>query len=143
MVRAAEDLARIEKKDVRTPEELKKVKTLENLKYLGISDEEKLELLLALAIPEEDRDIYRQRYELNSKLIKESPRTEQGIDEQVAENPTDFKKTRINKYHLSDYRGVTYEQRLGDVNDVTKETSKGVRTEGELEQDNKKNLEVR
>lgn len=96
IVRASEELARIEQKSVedRTPVEQKMLDNHERLKYLGVSEQEKLELLLSLVVPEEDRNIYRERYEKNSELIKQNPETEREIIEQVAKSPTDVKKAR-------------------------------------------------
>ena len=72
IVRTAEDLAIIQSKpeEQRTKEEQKKLEYFEQVKNSEISQKEKLEALLAIVIPENDRDIYRERYKTNSQLIE-------------------------------------------------------------------------
>ena len=96
IVRASEELALIEQKTAedRTAEEQQRLDDFESLKYLGTSDKDKLEILLSLAIAEEDRDIYRERYNANSVLLEQHPERYEALTEQVSTNPTDVKKAR-------------------------------------------------
>ena len=88
IVRAAEDLAIIQSKpeEQRTEKDQKMLEYFEQLKNSEISQQEKLEALLAIVIPENDRDIYRKRYEINSQLIEQSPTTKEEITSRVAKS---------------------------------------------------------
>lgn len=88
IVRTADDLAIIQSKseEQRTDEERKKLECFEFIKKSGISEQEKLETLLAIVIPENDRDVYRKRYEINSKLIEQSPEIKEGITRNIAKS---------------------------------------------------------
>ena len=68
IVRSSEDLAKIQTKpeEERTEEEKNILEYFEQIKSSKISNQEKLEALLSIVIPEEYRDIYRERYEVNS-----------------------------------------------------------------------------
>ena len=88
IVRAAEDLAIIQSKpeEQRTEKDQKMLEYFEQVKNSEISQQEKLEALLAIVIPENDRDIYRKRYEINSQLIEQSPATKEEITSRVAKS---------------------------------------------------------
>ena len=94
IVRSAEELAKIQIKpeEERTQEEKNMLEFLEQIKSSEISNQEKIEALLSIVIPEEHRDIYRERYEVNSKLIEQSPEIKKGITEKVAKSSIDIKK---------------------------------------------------
>ncbi len=72
---ASEDLSIIQSKakEERTQEEQEKLACIEKLKNKKTSEQEKLEALLSIAIPEKNREIYRKRYKVNSKLIELNP----------------------------------------------------------------------
>ena len=75
LVEAAERLAQIELKpeDERTQDEKKLLENLKKLNSNGLNDKERLELFLEIVIPKEQRYIYQERYEVNSKLLKKFP----------------------------------------------------------------------
>ena len=79
----------------------KKAKTKEEKDYLvnyyrlinqPMNEKEILECLLALAIPGEDREIYRKRYEKNSGLIKENFEVDEIIKNNTYSGKISFKK---------------------------------------------------
>ena len=87
-MKVCQDLALIQTKNEELSEEEKEMlKTLEKLKY-SKDNSEKLEFLLSLVIPEENRKIYRERYVLNYKLLKENMEMEAIITARLA-NRTD------------------------------------------------------
>ena len=94
IVKSSEDLAKIQTKpeEERTEEEKNMLENFEQIKSSKISNQEKLEALLSIVIPEEHRDIYRERYEVNSQLIEQNPEIKKGITEKVAKSPIDIKK---------------------------------------------------
>lgn len=71
IVKAAEDIYKIQSKaeEDRTKEENNKLQTFMDLKNYELSSKDKIEKILILAIPEEDRKIYRERFKANSKLV--------------------------------------------------------------------------
>ena len=112
IVKAAEDLALIQNKqrEDRTDEEITKLKLFEKLNNDGISDSERLEILLQIVISIEDRDIYRKRYITNSKLYEKSV-VKDFIRKKLSKKKINFNSTRIKKF------GV--EQRVSKNNEYT------------------------
>lgn len=72
IMNAAEKLRRIKEKAIRTPEERAYAQQFQKIKNPTATQEEKLEGLLELAIPEEDREIYRERYYTNMAMLEEN-----------------------------------------------------------------------
>lgn len=102
LVKASEDLAIIQKKmpEERTDEERIKLKLFERLNKDEIDDSERLEILLQIVIPKEDRDIYRNRYRVNSKLYEKSI-VKDFIKKKLAKNKINIisKSTKSNIYN--------------------------------------------
>lgn len=71
IISASEKLNKIQLKieEERTEEEQQYLKKFEKLKDTTILREEKLENLLELTVPKEEREIYRNRYKVNSKIF--------------------------------------------------------------------------
>ena len=86
IIKAAEELSKIQEKSIKecTEEEIKMLHNLEEIKSEDVSQEQKLEALLELIISEEDRDIYRKRYQVNSELIRQNPKMQEGITYKMA-----------------------------------------------------------
>ena len=95
IIKAAEDISEIYKKSVeeRNEAEKRKLELFERLQSKGLNDKEKLEILLELVIDEEDRYIYRNRYNKNSKLLNREQKKE--FKKGMASRPIKVKK--INK----------------------------------------------
>ena len=93
IVKAAKDISIIQNKaeNARNDEERKKIEDFEKIKGNELKDEERLELLLDIVVQDEDRDVYRKRYEINSKLIEGNPRIKRSITEKVAKKSVDIK----------------------------------------------------
>ena len=93
-MKTCQELAIIQTKERELSEEEKRMLDIfEKLKYSKYNIE-KLELLLLLVIPEENRDLYRDRYISNFKLLKENMQMEAIITARLAKNPIDIKKYR-------------------------------------------------
>lgn len=94
IIKAAQDIAIIQTKSdqERTDEERDLLGKFEKLKETNVNEQEKLEILLALVIPQEDREIYRERYEVNSKLLEENLEVKEKITSNLAEGPIDIRK---------------------------------------------------
>lgn len=107
LVKMSEELAKIQEKTEqdRTHEEKRKIECLEKIKDSTISQEEKLEAVLEIIIPEENRDIYRKRYSTNSKLIEQNIEIKEAITEKTAKKSIDVKK--VSKKIFSETKSVT------------------------------------
>lgn len=70
-----------------------------------MSDCERLEILLTLVIPEEDRETYRKRYEVNSELLEKSLDVKEEITRQLAEKTINIRE--IGKKVFLGENGVT------------------------------------
>ena len=94
IIKASEDLAMMQLKseEERTDAEKKILENLKSLKDPKLTNEEKLEKMLSIVIPEEDRDIYRNRYSVNSKLIEQNPKVKKVIANRSAKSSIDVKK---------------------------------------------------
>lgn len=94
IVKTAQDLAIIQTKpeEEQTVEERDLLRKFEKLKEANVDEHEKLELLLSLVIPQEDREIYRGRYEVNSKLLEENLDVKEKITSNLAEGTIDIRK---------------------------------------------------
>lgn len=94
IIKASEDLAVIQGKSESKlmHEEKIKLKCFEKLKEKGIRNDEKIELLLYIAIPEENREIYRNRYRVNSLLIEQNPELKRKLKESIAREPISLDK---------------------------------------------------
>ncbi len=94
IVKIAQDIAIIQKKPEkeRTIEEQNLLRNFYIIKEEKISECERLEALLTLAIPVENRDIYRERYEENSKLLKQNSELNENIINSLAKSQIDMNK---------------------------------------------------
>ena len=90
-----EDESKITDKDKRLLYCFDKIKDNE------IDEREKLEYLLELVIAEEDRDIYRERYEENNKLMHENPKMENEIETDLARDKVNLRDV-FNKVFLGE-----------------------------------------
>ena len=116
IVKAAEDLAIIQNKqpEDRTDEEITKLRLFEKLNNDGISDFERLEILLQIVIPEEDRDIYRRRYRTNSKLYEKSI-VRDFIRAKLSKKKIKFNSTRTSKFSGEQSAYKNHEQSIDNL----------------------------
>lgn len=94
IISASEKLNIIQSKseEMRTSQERYYLNVFEELKASDLSREEKLEILLELTIPEEEKEIYRNRYRVNSKILEQEETTLQEIRRNSkGKEPLDFK----------------------------------------------------
>ena len=70
-IKVANELSIIQSKDILSKEEGRKIQIFNKIKDSNTSEKEKLEYLLILAIPEENREIYINRYIVNKELLKQ------------------------------------------------------------------------
>ncbi len=96
IIMISEKLAEIEAKEEKelTEEEKEKLICFQKIKNPEIMQEEKAEAVIELIISEKDRDIYRKRYQVNSKLIEENPRMKEELEAKVARKPITIKDVR-------------------------------------------------
>lgn len=89
IVQVAEKIALIQNKDIneRNKEEQQLLENFERLKDTNITEYDKLESLLTIVIPEEDRDVYEERYRENSIILEQNPEVAEQIHGQIAKNP--------------------------------------------------------
>ena len=98
-MKSAEEISIIQKKskEERTEEEIKKLESFEMLRDNEIDDKSRLEYLLNLVSDKEDREIYIDRYEINSKLLKQNPLLEEEIDKNIANEKINLQKDDIGR----------------------------------------------
>lgn len=95
---AAEKLRRIKEKTIRTPEEIAYAQQFQTIKNPTATQEEKLEGLLELAIPEEDREIYRERYYTNMAMLEDNGIILSEIRAKTAKHSIDIGKIEQSLY---------------------------------------------
>lgn len=92
IIKVAQDLAIVQMKpeNERTQEEQNLLRNFDKIKQEEVSEQNKFEALLTLVIPEEDRDIYRERYKENSKLLEQNSELEERIISGLAKRKIDM-----------------------------------------------------
>lgn len=130
IVEMSQRLAEIEKQTEYSQEDKKLIDLRDKLKE-EIPEQEKMEYLLELLFTEEEREVYRERYNSTSKILEQTPREINPFKE-TKFSKVDFKK----KHNLTEFQEVAIRERIGATNDVTMETLQGVRTEGNSEKTN-------
>ena len=106
IIKAAENLSKIQAKpnEQRTEEEQKMLASFKKIKNEEISQEEKLELLLSIVIPEKERNIYRERYNVNSKLLEKYHYIQERLSRKIAKSkielPERYAKGSISKNNV-------------------------------------------
>ena len=92
IIKTCQDLAFIQTKEEElSDEEKNKLEVFEELKDAEDINEQ-LKFLLLFVIPEENRNIYEERFETNYKLMKENMEMEAVITSKTAVNPINLKK---------------------------------------------------
>ena len=134
----SERLAQIEKKPIEelSEDDKRLIILMDDLKK-GNPENEKLETLLQLLFTEEERTVYRERYEENSKLLEEASKRENNpIESLKFAEPLEFKK---NRHTISEFSDVANIKKLETYQLITAETRKGVTGENTR----KENIEER
>ena len=127
IVQISEKLAQIEKENQSelTEEDKKLLNLMESLKEEK-PEREKMEVLLEMLFTEEERIVYRERYDENSKLLEEaSKREEDTLEVLEFAKKVEFR----NKRHSIDEFLEVSRQNLGGYKGATTETIKAVKEE--------------
>lgn len=127
IVQISEKIAQIEKENQSelTEEDKKLLNLMESLKKEQ-PEREKMEVLLEMLFTEEERIIYRERYDENSKLLEEaSKRRENTLEVLEFAKKVEFR----NKRHSIDEFSEVSRQNRGGYKDATTETIKAVKDE--------------
>ena len=99
LVKASQELADISEKN---PEELtesdkKKIEIFEKIKSRKLDEKELLECVLNLSVSEDKKNIYRERYKINSILIKKSREEKRQLKKQLTSEPIKLKRKKLGK----------------------------------------------
>lgn len=138
IVQISQRLAEIEKQPEKSQENEKLLELQERLKE-EMPEQEKMEILLELLFTEEEREVYRERYISSTKLLEQIS-DEKNPFQQTKFSQVDFNKKKHSLHELCD---VVVNERTETVNEVTRETVRGVRTEEQYENANDNNLQVK
>ena len=99
IVKTAQELSITQSKneDELSDEEKKKLSCFENVRSDELDEKDKLEELIELVIEESQRDIYRERYEINNKLFEENSYIQEEIKKGISRKPLKISKNKIGK----------------------------------------------
>lgn len=86
IIKVANELSIIQSKDILSKEEERKIQIFNKIKDSNTSEKEKLEYLLILTIPEENREIYINRYIVNKELLKQDEERNYELNEFIYED---------------------------------------------------------
>lgn len=136
IVQISQKIAEVEKSTKLEIEEQTLLQLRDRIKDENVPEQEKMETLLELLFSEEEREVYRDRYFTNTKIL------EQTSEDKNPFKKTKFKKVDFKKKHTKDeMKEVAINERLENVNEVTHETTNGVRIENQIENANDRNME--
>ena len=93
LIMIAQSLSIIQEKNKEnmTKKEKRMLECFEIVKNVELKKEERLEALLEMIVPEE-KDIYRRRYQVNSKLLEQNLEVKKSITDMIAKRLIDLKK---------------------------------------------------
>lgn len=115
IVRAAKEISVIQKKMVKTEEEMTKIFYFNQINSDKTSEEDKLEALLNLSVPN-SKEIYLKRYKENKILLDNNPSINRSIRDGVARKPLNIKKDKNKKNELNEMFNNSHES--GDISHV-------------------------
>ena len=107
IIKTAQDIFIIKNQKILTPEEKEKFQCYELLKSKTMGDEEKLELLLKLVLPEELRETYRKRYEKNIELWNENNGVRLQLEVSIPDENIQFNRKEIGKTLFTQKDAIT------------------------------------
>lgn len=97
LMNVSNELAKIKAKTGKISEkEQLMLKQFEELKKGNLTEEQKLNILLNLTVPEQLKSIYISRYKKNSKLLNNFPELVDFFKENITDNPIDISKPKKN-----------------------------------------------
>jgi hypothetical protein len=115
IVRAAKEISVIQKKMVKTEEEVTKIFYFNQINSDKTSEEDKLEALLNLSVPN-SKEIYLKRYKENKILLDNNPSINRSIRDGVARKSLNIKKDKNRKNELNEMFNNSHES--GDISHV-------------------------
>ena len=126
VVEIAQKLAVIQEKNdyKRSKEENEMLENFEKLKLEGIEEREKLEILLKLVIPEEQREIYERRYDKNSRLLNENPEKNDELRRNITKKPIRISKNKVGKISFTGENPINADE-LSKVSEIISRDMKG------------------
>lgn len=135
IVQVSEKLAQIEKKPIEElSEDDKNLMNLMNDLKKEIPENEKMETLLQMLFTEEERPVYREKYEENSRLLEKASRNNNNpIESLEFAELLEFKK---NRHNISELRDVAIGSKEGNYQSIIAETRKGITEEKIREEGN-------
>ncbi|HCC03412.1 MAG TPA: hypothetical protein DEP51_00935 [Clostridiales bacterium] len=109
LIKIAEDLANIQQKVEleRTEEEKNILVCFENIRNKKLTEQETLEQLLQMVIPEENRECYRQRYKINARLLEANSKLKNSLKKKFAEGAIIIGKQELGRRILATGDRVT------------------------------------
>ena len=134
IVQISQKLAEIEKQTEKSVEDEKILQLKERLKE-EMPEKEKLEILLELLFTEDEKVVYKERYDVNSKMIENLPRIENPFYHTTFSS-VDFKK----KHSKNEFEGIAVTEKEKSTINTIRETKQGVRIETQVEQINYNDL---
>ncbi len=105
LMRASKELAVIQSKNIHelTESDIRKLELLQRIKSHKIPEQEKLSLLLELLLPEEQRQTYVDRYEVNMPLIEANESLQKVMKKHIAEETVDLTHWRPTSRVIGEY----------------------------------------
>lgn len=100
------------------------LENFEKLKLEGIEEREKLEILLKLVIPEEQREIYERRYDKNSRLLNENPERNDELRRNITKKPIRISKNKVGKISFTGENPINADE-LSKVSEIISRDMKG------------------
>ncbi len=119
MVQISQRLAEIEKQPEKSRED-KKLLELKELLKEEMPEHKKMEVLLELLFSKEEREVYRERYISNTRILEQTSNEENPF-EQTEFGLVDFKK----KHSTDEFRKIAVNERVGATNNILIETEQG------------------
>ncbi len=126
IIQISQRLAEIEKQTEYSKEDARLFQLKNKLKE-DIPEQEKMETLLELLFSEEERQVYRERYDTNTKKIEQLPDDMNPLKD-IRFDKVDFKKK---KHKVKEFQEVALMQKKIIVNDTEGETRQGTDKENE------------
>lgn len=136
LVTISQRISDIQKKSIYERDEKDKsiLEKFTKLKSKELSNEERLDMLLSLCVPEELKQIYIDRYTENSKLIEQNKKIKEGLENLISEKPINFTTESIPQ--------IASDKRMTQVKSAELELAKGLQEHQNLIQTYENNLSL-
>lgn len=115
LVAISQEISNIQNKSTEEIDDRDKIilEKFTKLKNINLSNEEKLDMLLDLCVPEEMKKIYVDRYTENSRLLEENKKVKEGLNAHITDKPIEFS--------ISSVRNISKNSRFSEVKKVKEE----------------------